>query len=304
MLMSQKIGSWLLHGIEGVRQPTILSDFDYICKAGEFNHRLKSYYEGYEVIAGSHPIRKSYILKKPNFPIIEVEIAYEGSVAYKLLEILSEHTISNLDLSYTLKMSHRYLRNSPHFLKTMTDIHVMRKAGAVIPIELIDWLKLREDETYYYKHPNLNQDKGNFFDTPNVTYVYDHDSIHKVVAIGEVPAYTKFLVGEVRTSKKKFDKLPLTDKLNAVLEEAMVLAVERSLIYEHRKGVVTLDKEYSVWEYSLQKVCTSITSGWFREFAWEHYQMCIKLYHSRCAGFFQRFLDGVDQGLVPFHKEK
>jgi hypothetical protein len=30
---------------------------------------------------------------------------------------------------------------------------------------------------------------------------------------------------------------------------------------------------------ALDKVCTSITSGWFREFAWQNYDEVVKIYH-------------------------
>jgi len=35
-----------------------------------------------------------------------------------------------------------------------------------------------------------------------------------------------------------------------------------------------------VFEMALMKVCTSITSGWFREYAWENYQKVLDLYDS------------------------
>lgn len=38
--------------------------------------------------------------------------------------------IAPLVLLYTLKMSHEYLKDSPHFLKTMKDIQTMRKYNA------------------------------------------------------------------------------------------------------------------------------------------------------------------------------
>lgn len=185
--------------------------------------------------------------------------------------------------------------NSPHFEKTRNDILDLRKIGAKIPECLTTWFKEREDETYYYKHPNLNQKKEDFFDTPNVTYIYDHDTIHDVVSIEDKPAYTDFLVGEVKTCKKKFDSLDLNTRLNAVLEESAVLSIERSLVY--RDNVTEKDIQ-DVWLYSLQKVCTSITSGWFREFAWENYDLCKKLYYSRVYGYYDKFLQGVKDGRV------
>ena len=48
----------------------------------------------------------------------------------------------------------------------------------------------------------------------------------------------------------------------------MVLTIERSLVpYPGKK---TPEQAYLM---ALEKVCTSITSGWFREFVWENYEI-------------------------------
>ena len=120
MLNYQVVGSWLLQGINGVRQPTSFSDYDIICTEEEFLHRKKSFYSDCEIVEGGHPIRKSYYIKLHD-GVHEVEIAKEGSVAESLLRILTINEVSNIDLAYTLKMSHRFLRNSPHFEKTWKD---------------------------------------------------------------------------------------------------------------------------------------------------------------------------------------
>src|ERR1700690_2725007 len=71
--------------------------------------------------------------------------------------------IPNLDLLFTLKSSHRYMKDSPHFWKTLQDYHRMKDAGAKVRPEYRDFLKLREAATYTYKHPKLNVDKKDFF---------------------------------------------------------------------------------------------------------------------------------------------
>ena len=297
MLDYQTVGSWLLQGVRGVRQPTSSADYDVICTEKEFLHRKQTYYYDCEIIDGGHPIRKSYVVKVID-GIHEIEVATNGSTAKSLLRILKHNEVSNIDLAYTLKMSHRFLRNSPHFEKTWRDIKDLRKLGAKIPACLNLWFLKREKETYYYKHPNLNQGKADFFDTKGVTYIHDHDSIHEAVALGDIPAYRSFLVGEVKTCQKLFEQQTFDTKINAVLEEAMVLAIERCLVNRENPH----EDEHSVWKYSLQKVCTSITSGWFREFAWENYGLCCKLYYSRVQGFYSRFEQALKEGKINPHK--
>ena len=191
-----------------------------------------------------------------------------------------------------LKTSHRYKRNSPHFAKTMRDIHAIRHAGIFIPDELKPLLRQREKETYVYKHPNLMVKKTDFFTGDGVHYTFDHDSIHEAVAVGDRPAYREYSIEgqEVFCSKEKFFAGTERSRLLGVLEESYVLALERSQI-PHR-GKCTPRQSFDM---ALQKVCTSITSGWFREYAWENFHQVRKLYDDSYA---DRFWAAVEAGRV------
>lgn len=235
-----------------------------------------------------HPFWNKRVYKTDS-AIIEFEIAKPGNSTEVLLDIYSDATHAPLSALYALKMSHRYLKNSPHFSKTMQDIHAFRKAGYdKIPKELLEWSKLRRSETYWYKHPSLNATKEEFF-TDDVKYIYDHDSVHRAVALGPVPAYELYKVPgeEVMCSKELFDGLPLQTRLNGVYEEASVLAIERSLA--HHRG-----DPNRAFMFALEKVCTSITSGWFRRFAWEHFYDVANMEKP----FYGAFLAGLDNGTV------
>jgi hypothetical protein len=84
----------------------------------------------------------------------------------------------------------------------------------------------------------------------------------------------KVIGEEVKASKQKFNSGPEKMRLNGVLEEAYVLALERSII--PHPGALTPKQAF---DKALMKVCTSITSGWFREYAWENYYEVQKLYN-------------------------
>jgi len=88
-------------------------------------------------------------------------------------------------------------------------------------------------------------------------------------------------------SKELFDALPLQTRLNGVYEEASVLAIERSLA--HHRG-----DPNRAFMFALEKVCTSITSGWFRRFAWEHFYDVANM----DKPFYYAFLAGLDNGTV------
>lgn len=248
----------------------------------------------YPISADRLVCRGSSIAGAPT--IMEAEIAWPGSTGAMLLDILDVRgeQMATYNTVYALKMSHRYLKNSPHFLKTMADIHYLRGRGCAIPYSLRDWYKQREKETYDYSHPVLNQSKASFFDG-TVPYIYDHDSIHRAVAIAGDPAYTKYGIKgeEVLSSREAFFDAPELVRLQGVVEEAYVLALERSII--PHPGVLTHEAAFLL---ALEKVCTSITSGWFREFAWENYYTAAKMYDS---SFVEKFKQALAAGKVtPF----
>lgn len=236
--------------------------------------------------------------------IIEAEVAWENSNSLKLQEMIAKDgTIQNIDgldmlvaplnLLYTLKMSHRYLKDSPHFLKTMKDIQLMRTYKTVIPEEYKEFYKERQAIQYNYKLPKLNQTKDTFFSGDGIVYEYDHDTIHEAVKFLEQPAYTYYADGEVWSSKEKFNQCSEEIKLYGVLEESLVLACERSQLAFNPRP----DARWS-FEHALFKVCTSITSGFFREYAWENYDSVIELYNKVGLNYIDRVDEAIKNGIV------
>ena len=207
----------------------------------------------------------------------------------------SEVVYANVDTLYMLKMSHRYKKNSPHFLKTMKDIQIFREEGACIPD--YDLYEARMDATYEYAHPNLRRTKEEFFITSGeLKYEYDHDSLHQAVAHRPRPMYTYYAVDgeQVLSDRSKFEGLSSDYERNlGVIEEAYVLALERS--------VIPFGTNQDVAFYmALEKVCTSITSGWFREWAWEHYSDVIRIYQmdNAVASYVTKFNRAVESGVA------
>lgn len=254
-------------------------------------------------ISKCYPLSESKYYIKSGDNIIEADIAWKNSNSEKLLNaivsdsetIIAEQNeqkiyLPSLNFLYLLKMSHRYLKNSPHFLKTMQDIHTMRELGGTI--KNVDFFKEREHSTYDYGHPKLNVSKNDFFSGDGVEYVYDHDTIHESVKHLEKPAYKYYQPEntQVNVAKKLFFEQPEEIKLYGVLEESYVLALERSII---PFGNRTMPKKS--FDIALKKVCTSITSGWFREYSWENYDKVQSLYNEN---YVERFWNAVDNGVV------
>lgn len=303
----------LLIGSQALKYYTKLDreprDWDFIGTIDEIESFIQERKDEVESAYPSNEGKKMIVKLKNELPI-EFEIAWEGSTAEKVLQFtklnLADHNMKekvvpaldklailpSLNILYELKLSHRYLKNSPHFLKTMRDIQLMRSLGA--QIEHPEWLKEREKETYNYSHPKLSVSKDEFFkkDDGQVVYIYDHDTIHIAMARFDKPAYEYFKPegSQVLCDKKMFFDSPEEIKLASVIEEATVLALERSQI--PYKGLVE-----PLWSFkmALFKVCTSITSGYWREYAYSVYDQVLALYDEK---YVEKFWKAVDDGIV------
>lgn len=266
-------------------------DWDFICTSSEFRKWTRN---NKKSIKSCAPVSdSSYHVRFFDGMNYEFEIAWEGTSAGDLLNSFEGEYLTP-PWQLAMKLSHRYLKNSPHFLKTMRDIQHLRTVCELDELQQ-EWLKKREIETYIYNHPRLDVDKEAFFKDDGIRYVYDHDSIHLAIALipdyvykdqPHRPAYTFYMQegSEVMTSKEKFFELPEEFRLFGVYEETCVLALERSQIpYDFKP-----DARKS-FEKALMKVCTSITSGWFREYAWENYDKVIGLYNSLGGDYVERF---------------
>lgn len=276
-------------------------DLDYLCTEAEWKAQVKLF-AGDELVELVERNGNKGHIKMVSGAHIEYDIAQPGDSTDQLIQYCEDlgndlittypgDRIAPLDVLYLLKMSHRYKKNSPHFFKTMNDIHYMRSLGAKIPAELENVFKLREKETYDYSHPNLDVKSKDFFKGDEVPYVYDHDTIHEAVAVLGVPAYKSYMKddSEVMTSKEKFFEQENHIRLLGVYEESCVLALERSQIPFNFE--VPARQSFVM---ALSKVCTSITSGWFREYAYESFHVVMKFYESM----------GEDDYIQRFHANK
>lgn len=248
---------------------------------------------------------KKKVIKTKDF-IAEFDIALPGSNAEKLLELISADSqtkksslglIPSLDMLFTLKASHRYQKNDPHWWKTLLDYHTLKSMGAKIRPEWMDWFRWRERETYVFRTPKLmGVKKDEFFDpSTGVNYVYDHDSIHVAIKKLEKPAYRYFMKdgADVACDRDKFMNLPKETQLLSVLEESYVLAIERSQV--PFAGKITPRNSFRI---AFSKVLSSITSGWWREWGYENAPDVLKMYSD---SYIDTFNDGIARGIVkPF----
>ena len=287
------------------RNDNHISDTDLIMEPNEamdlYNDHKCSYIKGF--VTSKYPLSSNKFVVESHSGLFEIEVAYEGSSAAELLKYaadnLKEPLYASCAMLLMLKMSHRYLKDSPHFHKTMLDINNLVDAGVRLDDELERILKIREAETYDYSAPNLDRTKEEFFSGDGVNYIFDHDSIHLAVAVADhgQPAYKSFSSSdkEVLVDMNKFMTLDHEIQLAAVYEEACVLALERSVIPH---GV----DQAIAFKMALEKVCTSITSGRFREFAWNNYHEVLE-FKDKQPLYTLEFFKGIHDGVVePYQK--
>jgi hypothetical protein len=272
------IGSYAL---KQYKPEIVPQDLDYMCIESELEEQIKYFSKMKDFTI--HKRTLDYCHLECNGFNYEFYIAHGNNSTEQLMKycnaINSTYDINaDLNVLYAIKLSHRYLRNSPHFLKTRGHIRDMEALGANISDPVLQKiLDLREKETYNYAHPVLNQAKDTFFQD-EVGYIYDHDTIHEAIAVKDKPAYKNYMKdgADVMVDKDKFFSLQEETKLLGVYEETCVLALERCLIPFESKNIRPKDAFIA----ALIKVCTSITSGWFRAYAYENFYEVIRMYRN------------------------
>lgn len=269
-----------------------IGDIDLLCTREEFSEIIKHTHDNHEI--EKLQIKESGAMIKAK-DCLHLEVQFYGEGQFKCSNLMIENITSSsnftyrkipyyknnikcidLGIYYLMKETHKYRKNSPHFMKTMQDNCFLKTIKDIdgLKVKFKEFYDTRYKETYDYNHPNLNQNKQEFF-TDEIPYVFDHDTdLHEAVKHLDKPAYRYYMQAgaEVMCDKEKFSNLSEFVRLLGVLEESYVLALERSVI-----PYCTDPKK--AFDIALEKVCTSITSGWFREFAWNNYYKVQSMYH-------------------------
>jgi len=189
------------------------------------------------------------------------------------------------DELYTIKLSHTEweLKNGS-WNKHMNDLLWMQQKGCQVDEELYTLLRSVWKDRYGDRQFNLADDKSEFF-ADAVKRKYDHDSLHRSVAIMPgMPLYENFLKPGTEVDmdmSKVWDTLDV-DK-NVVLdlfwEEIAVTALERKVIPSDYTCSPMM-----AWSWALRRTATSLTKGkssrfirenygWYRKPAYDYVQM-------------------------------
>jgi len=186
-------------------------------------------------------------------------------------------SVLNLKGLYILKRSHLH---RPYFFQKHMFMFNKYLRAVRDSLDSFDLQVLRERKKLTYQefnisHPVLDISKKDFF-ADNVNKVYDHDWLHTLFAHKEKPMYQYMLKDghEVMCDKSKWNQFSFQDKVNTVLEECYVIAFERFIA----TNLLPISGSHVAFSKALEKVCTTLTSGWFRDFALDNFEEINKSY--------------------------
>lgn len=241
---------------------------------------------------------------------IEFEVPYKGTSVRDLLTYSEKcptmysssfdnrfwwvGRIAGPEVNLLLKASH--VHQPIHWNKTIRDYHFLKSVGVHIPDELKPILSLRKKEVdqRVQNKVNLNMSNEEFFNQYNINRYYIHDDVHRAISYYEKPMFEilKRDQSKALIDRDLFENLNYSDRLRTVREEAYVIALERVIIPAQKKEIIVDPRK--AFEYALFRICTTLTKGWFREFAIENWHV-IREYEK---DYVDNFNDAIIRGAI------
>lgn len=250
------------------------TDWDIICTEEEFKQ-----------FAG-HPFTEWHDINHLNNAAIDLQYKTDQFVKIQgvYVSVCSPYGLKVLTRSH-LWRDYKWDKHIAHYNKYLTKYQF----GADYHWDLLKERTKLTKEAYPQGNPSLNQSNEDFFDDA-VKKVYDHDFIHELAAYYGQPLYTKLKHDDSLAwcEKELWDKLSDSDKNLCVAEECYVIAVERFLIPDNFTSPARL-----AYLLALKKVCTTLTSGWFRDFSLDHHPEIMALFDQEKINKIQKGLNDV-----------
>ena len=230
---------------------------------------------------------------------VELILADDSESLKMYLNYERENVFATKETLFSLKRSH--IHYPINFKKHVRDFNLLHNYFMGID-QLAHITIVQEKETEErlgkLKTPSLNKTVEDFFSQSKdyVKSYFVHDDIHKVMSHYETPLYEKMQSENGLAKCDKFAWLKFThdDKCKCVLEEAYVIALERKILpmlFGGGKGY-TSDEAF---DWALMRICTTLCSGWFREFATVNY---FKIKDKMDTNYVEKFLKEYENGNI------
>jgi hypothetical protein len=241
----------------------------------------------------------------------EIELGFEGTSSKWLLDNILhtckgqikgilEEDLWVLKPKYQIATKRSHLIYPIHFEKNIQDYHNLKsKFGNLKKDQRIEeYYQLRFNEAKErnkQRTPKLNVTTEDFFSSKlAVPSYFVHDHIHERMAHDNVPMYTKMQPDPSMAwcSKDMFFQLSHLEQVQCVQEEAYVIALERYIIPQHGDNC---NDYFDCYKRALKRICTTLTSGWFRDFAIENYNQAVWRYNPE---FVKNFVKDIEEGRI------
>lgn len=209
---------------------------------------------------------------------------------------------------YSLKKSHVHipLKFSKH-IRDYCLLHKLVNGKDIMPeITKQNNTDIKKRLDRKYNSPSLKKSVKDFFGQSEglVPSWFVHDDIHRVMAhYDNKPLYERMQTDLTQAWCKEelWDKFSFEDKCKCVLEEAYVIALERRIIPVLFGGAKEFVSPLAALNFSMMRICTTLTGGFFRQFATDNFVEIIDEYADK--NYVKKFLKAVDLGQIKF-KEK
>lgn len=138
--------------------------------------------------------------------------------------------LNEINFHYTLTFSHLFWNNK-QWWKHFKSVGEYLEHGSKLDEEMFSfmykfWTNYHGDKSHIKVEGYANE-----FFKPTIDRLYDHDELHDMIKIDDLPAYKHILTNEddIKCSYDKFIELDKRTQALCLLEEAMVISIERRL---------------------------------------------------------------------------
>jgi len=211
-----------------------------------------------------------------------------------------EELYASPQILYSLKKSHIHF--PVKFQKHIGDyVHLDRALGGKDVLGDITALNFKETEARLGKlrTPTLRKTVEDFFGQSRgkVRSYFVHDDMHRAVAHYDEPLYLRMQPDRLMAACDRglWERFSHGDKCRCVLEEAYVIALERRVLPALYGGSRVWSPAQEALDWALMRICTTLCSGWFRDFATRNY---LEIRSAASPTYVEDFLSKVHTGQI------
>jgi hypothetical protein len=278
-----------------------VNDVDIIGYSDDLSY-LKDMLKPTEIIKRSHTIllknitQIKYLYDTKN---VELLLADNSKSLQMYLEYDRENLFASEEVLFSLKSSH--IHYPIKFYKHISDFTFLfnhfKGVDVLSDITSIHKKEIRE-RLNRLSPPSLNKTVDEFF-SQSKDYVkpyFIHDEIHMIMAHYNEPLYKSMQDDKnfAKCNKTSWESFSYEDKCKCVLEEAYVISLERKIlpmIFGSGSGYTNQE----AFDWALMRICTTLCSGWFREFATVNY---FTIKNKMNINYVEKFLENYQNGKI------